>query len=209
MTPPSRAASLDRFPRPERPGRVPGRGLGARARWAALLACTVALPACAPDDSAAVAGADLLELGAEQVAIGVRHILTADGVLRAQLLADTAFFFDEESLVRFRRIRVHFFNDVGEETSVLTADEGVVELQSEDMEATGRVVVIDREQSERLETKSLEYVADADELRSEEEFVFYRGSNTIRGQGFVSDPGLDTVRVTRPSAVTPRRTPGS
>lgn len=180
-----------------------------------MAVCTASLAwagvavACAPDDSAAVAGAELLELGAEQVAVGVRHILTADGVLRAQLLADTAFFFDEESLVRFRRVRVHFFDDVGEEMSVLTADEGVVDLQSEDMEAAGRVVVVDREQSERLETETLQYSAAADELRSEEEFVFYRGSNTIRGQGFVSDPGLDTVRVTRPSAVTPRRAGGS
>ncbi len=176
---------------------------------AAGLAWAGVAAACAPDDSAAVAGAELLELGAEQVAVGVRHILTADGVLRAQLLADTAFFFDEESLVRFRRVRVHFFDDVGQEMSVLTADEGVVDLQSEDMEAAGRVVVVDREQSERLETETLEYSAAADELRSEEEFVFYRGSNTIRGQGFVSDPGLDTVRVTRPSAVTPRRAGGS
>lgn len=208
MTPPTCAEPLARGPRPGAP-RVSGRSHSRLAVCAAGLAWAGVAAACAPDDSAAVAGAELLELGAEQVAVGVRHILTADGVLRAQLLADTAFFFDEESLVRFRRVRVHFFDDVGQEMSVLTADEGVVDLQSEDMEAAGRVVVVDREQSERLETETLEYSAAADELRSEEEFVFYRGSNTIRGQGFVSDPGLDTVRVTRPSAVTPRRAGGS
>ena len=93
------------------------------------------------------------------MAIDVRHILTSDGVLRAQLLADTAFFLNEESLIRFRGVRVHFFGDVGEEVSVLTAEEGVVNLQTEDMEAKGRVVVVDREQSERLETETLEYLA--------------------------------------------------
>ncbi len=170
---------------------------------AGLLASSLA--ACGGDDAAAVAGAELLELGAEQVAIDVRHILTSDGMLRAQLLADTAFFLNEESLVRFRGVRVHFFGDVGEEISVLTAKEGVVNLQTEDMEAMGRVVVVDREQSERLETETLEYLAGSNQLSSDVDFTFYRGSNTIRGQGFVSDPGLDTVRVTRPSAVSPRR----
>lgn len=168
----------------------------------------VGVAGCDGDDSAAVAGAELLELGAEQVAIDVRHILTSDGVLRAQLVADTAFFLNEESLVRFRGVRVHFFGDVGEEVSVLTAEEGVVYLESEDMEATGRVVVVDREQSERLETEALEYVAATNELHSDVDFTFYRGSNTIRGQGFVSDPGLDTVRVTQPSAVSPRQSEG-
>ncbi len=163
------------------------------------------MAACGGDDAAAVAGTELLELGAEQVAIDVRHILTSDGVLRAQLLADTAFFLNKESLVRFRGVRVHFFGDVGEEVSVLTADEGVMTLQTEDMEAKGRVVVVDREQSERLETETLEYLAASNQLRSDVAFTFYRGSNTIRGQGFVSDPGLDTVHVTRPSAVSPRR----
>jgi len=163
------------------------------------------IAACGGEDAAAVAGAELLELGAEQVAIDVRHILTSDGVLRAQLLADTAFFLNEESLVRFRGVRVHFFGDVGEEVSVLTAEEGVANLQTEDMEAMGRVVVVDREQSERLETERLEYLAASNQLSSDVDFIFYRGSNTIRGRGFVSDPGLDTVHVTRPSAVSPRR----
>lgn len=139
------------------------------------------------------------------MAVGVRHILTSDGVRRAQLLADTALFVDGEALVRFRNVRVHFFGDLGEEVSILRAEEGLVNLETEDMEATGQVVVVDRDQSERLETEVIEYIADADELRSEVDFVFYRGTNTIRGQGFVSDPGLDTVRVTQPSAVTPRR----
>lgn len=160
---------------------------------------------CGGEEPAAVAGAELLELGAEQVAIGVRHILTSDGVLRARLQADTAFFLEEESLVRFRGVRVYFFGEIGEQVSVLTAENGVINLQTEDMEATGEVVVVDREQSERLETDALEYHAASDELRSDVDFTFYRGSNTIRGQGFVSDPGLDTVHVTRPSAVTSRR----
>ena len=174
-----------------------------RGALAGLVAGGIA--ACSGDAAEQEAGAELLELGAEQVAIDVRHILTSDGVLRAQLLADTAFFLNEESLVRFRGVRVHFFGDVGEEVSVLTAEEGVVNLQTEDMEATGRVVVVDREQSERLETETLEYLAQSNQLSSDVEFTFYRGSSTIRGQGFVSDPGLDTVHVTRPSAVSPRR----
>ncbi len=182
---------------------TPGSSRLVRGALASLLAGGIA--ACGGDDAAAVAGTELLELGAEQVAIDVRHILTSDGVLRAQLLADTAFFLNEESLIRFRGVRVHFFGDVGEEVSVLTAEEGVVNLQTEDMEAKGRVVVVDREQSERLETETLEYLAATNQLSSDVDFTFYRGSNTIRGQGFVSDPGLDTVHVTRPSAVSPRR----
>ncbi len=164
----------------------------------------IAASACGGDDADEVAGPELLDLGAQQVAIGVRHILTADGVRRAQLIADTALFLEGDAFVRFRGVRVYFYGDLGEEVSILRADEGLVNLQTEDMEATGSVVVVDQDQSERLETQTLSYDAAADQLRSDVDFVFYRGSNTIRGRGFVSDPGLDTVYVTRPSAVTPR-----
>ncbi len=90
---------------------------------AALCLALIAPSACGSEEAAEVAGPELLDMGAEQVAIGVRHILTADGVRRAQLIADTALFLEGDAFVRFRGVRVHFFGDQGEEVSVLRADE--------------------------------------------------------------------------------------
>jgi len=63
--------------------------------------------------------------------------------------------------------------------------------------------VVDSSGRQRLLTSDLRYDAGSDRLQSDTSFVLYRGLDTLRGRGFVTDPGLDTVRVLRPAAVSP------
>jgi hypothetical protein len=69
------------------------------------------------------------------------------------------------------------------------------------MEMVEDIVVLDRRESQRLETEQLLYDAARDRLSSDVDFVLYRRNTVVRGTGFISDPGLDTVEVVQPSGV--------
>lgn len=180
-------------------------------RGVPVLLAALALAACRGDEPVRTAGVELLGLGADQVLIGMEHFMTREGLRRAHVRADTAFFFQDSSKVRLRPVDVTFFDTDGSEISHLTAREGVYDLRTNDMEVRERVVMLSRREFQRLETEHLTYDAREDKLRSDVAFVLYRENTVIRGTGLVSDPGLGSTRVTRPSAVVedPPTGPGS
>lgn len=169
--------------------------------WPSLLALLLAATGCREDEPAPTAGPDLLAMDADQVVIGMEHLVTRDGLRRASLRADTAWFLQDSSLVRLRPVEVVFYGAGGREVSDLTAGEGIYDMRSSDMEARGDVVVSSRGEFQRLETERLLYDAAQDLLRTDTAFVLYKENSTIRGAALVSDPALDSTRVTRPSAI--------
>lgn len=170
-------------------------------RWGAAAILALALGGCGGEEEVEVAGPELLELGASQVMVDVETFVTQEGVKKARVVADTAFFLEGESGVNLRDVRVDFFGSAGGGTSRLTARRGWYEMQSGDMRAEGDVVVVDSASDRRLETPRLEYRAERDELRGDTTFVLYRGNEVIRGRSFVTDPALSEIRTTGPSGV--------
>lgn len=156
---------------------------------------------CGDERPPATAGPDLIGMEADQVVIGMEHMLTREGLRRALLRADTAWFLEDSTLVRLRPVEVSFFGGGGSEVSDLTAREGVYDMRTSDMRAIGRVVVRSRLEFQRLETERLSYDAKADLLRTDTTFVLYREGSRITGDALVSDPALDSTQVSRPSAV--------
>lgn len=164
-----------------------------------LLAVALLGAGCGDGEEVEVAGPELLQIGASQVMVDVETYVTREGLRRAHLVADTAFFLEGESGVNLRRVRVDFFADEGFRSSRLTARRGWYEMQSGDMRTEGEVVVIDSASGRRLETPRLEYRAGRDELRSDTVFVLYRGNEVIRGESFITDPSLSEIRTSSPS----------
>lgn len=171
------------------------------ARLAAAL--LVGAAACGGGRKVEVASPDLLKLDADQVMVGVEQTVTRDGVRRAHLQADTTYLLHNGSVAHLRHYRVDFFDGTGDRRSTLTAVDGVYDMKSGDMTARDDVVVVDSSRNQRLLTPRLRYDASTDRLRGDTTFVAYLGRDTVRGRGFVTDPGLDTVRVVRPAAVSP------
>lgn len=172
-----------------------------RGRLSVLLLAAVA--GCGEETAPEPAGPRFQQLEADQVMVDVEHYMTRDGVRRAHLQADTVYFLDEGGTAHLRRFTVDFFGESGAITSVLTARDGVYQLQGGDMEATEDVHVVDEDESQRLRTERLVYDAETGELRSDVDFVMVQGRDTIRGVGFVTDPGLDSLTIRRPGAVLP------
>ena len=140
--------------------------------------------------------ANLLADSADQVMFGVSTTITSDGVLRARLAADTAYFFDGSTRVEVRNERTTFYTTVGEQSAVLTSREGTYNMQRGMMQARRAVVVVTTD-GKRLETPELNYNQQTDLITSDSAFVLTQPSGQLRGIGFTSDPDLTKVHVKR------------
>jgi LPS export ABC transporter protein LptC len=134
---------------------------------------------------------------ADMIYYGVVHHLTMDGIRRATVEADSAYFYEGPQRIEMMHMRVTFFSPEGVETSRLTSDEGTYRWRTGDMEARGNVVAVTPDQR-RLETSILEYFRNANEIRGPESFVFTTADQRLEGRAFRSDPDFRNVVTTQP-----------
>ncbi len=164
----------------------------ARAVWIFGLAL-----ACGEDGTAPprVSGSPMAD-SADQMMFGISTLLTDRGVLNAELESDTAFFFDENTRIELRVVKLTFHTRTGERNSVLTGREGTYNTRQSRMEARGNVVVV-TEDGRRLTTEQLRYDQIRNEISSDSAFVLTEPGRRLEGIGFTSDPNMNNVRVNR------------
>jgi LPS export ABC transporter protein LptC len=142
----------------------------------------------------AVAKATALADSADQVMFGTRFFLTDHGVSRADLVADTALFFDDNTRVRLMDVHVTFFNAEGGENAVLTSRQGTYYTQTGTMVANGDVDVKSQDGRE-LTTQELKYDRIRNQISSDSAFVLTEPTRRLEGVGFRSDPNLQNIQV--------------
>src|SRR5512147_1945498 len=83
---------------------------------------------------------------ADQVLVDMDHYVTGDGIVRARVRADTAYFYQNSQSAELRNVHVTFYGTDGAETSTMTAREGTYHWGTGegtgDMEGRGNVVVV-------------------------------------------------------------------
>lgn len=169
-------------------------GASPRARLALLAAlATLAAAACGDSHKTTVAPSNALADSSDQVMYGASHILTDQGLLRARLHADTAYFFDQNSRIEMRVVQVTFFTTNGAKNAVLTSRAGTFNQRLQTMQARGDVVVVS-EDGRRLTTQQLKYDQRANQISSDSAFVLTEPGRELRGVGFVSDPNMTNIR---------------
>src|SRR5205807_1772186 len=67
---------------------------------------------------------------AEQVGFGVRTLLTANGVQRGELQADTMFVYNDQTKFDFRNARVKFNTETGAPNGTMRADRGLYDTRT-------------------------------------------------------------------------------
>lgn len=153
--------------------------------------------ACQGDGTAPprVTGSPMAD-SADQMMFGISTLLTDRGVLNAELESDTAFFFDENTRIELRVVKLTFYTRTGVRNSVLTSREGTYNTRQSQMEARGNVVVVS-EDGRRLTTEQLRYEQNRNEISSDSAFVLTEPGRRLEGVGFTSDPNMNNVRVHR------------
>ncbi len=134
---------------------------------------------------------------ADQVLIGMTHYITKDGVLRARVRADTAYFYSTTQAADLQAVHITFYNAAGAETSTLTARQGAYHWRGGDMEGRGNVVVVTTD-GRTLRTEQLRYSQSKNEVTADGPFVFDGPNRHVEGEGFTSDPDFKNVVAKHP-----------
>ncbi len=133
---------------------------------------------------------------ADQVMFKARFNLTDNGLSRAELTADSAFFFDDNTRVELRSVATTFYTTSGARDAYLTSRRGTYMSRLGNMLARDSVVVV-TEEGRRLVTPELKYDQALNQISSDSSFVLTEPGRRLEGVGFRSDPNMQNVRILR------------
>ncbi len=163
------------------------------------LVAMCALAACQQSNSPQTTKAKVVPDSADQVLFGVKFFLADGGIRRAELVADTAYMYEDNTRTDLRVVNTTFFKSGGEKDAVLTSLTGTYNVRLGNMEARGNVVVVSTD-GRRLTTPHLRYDPARNEISSDSSFTLIdNGGRTNEGIGFLADPDLNNVRVLKRS----------
>jgi LPS export ABC transporter protein LptC len=163
-------------------------------RVAVLVAGCVLLAACSEKKQPPVAAHSPLADSADQVMYGSRFVLADQGISRAQMHSDTAYFFDDNTRMEFENPVVTFFTSTGAKDAVLTARHGTYNSRTSSMIARKNVVVVS-EDGRRLTTPELLYSQQRNEISSDSAFLLTEPNRQVSGIGFRSDPNMKNILI--------------
>ena len=135
---------------------------------------------------------------ADQVLIDMTHYVTNDGVVRARVRADTAFFYQNSQSVEMHNVHITFYDTDGRETSTMSAKDGTYHWATGDMEGRGNVVVVGAGDGRTLRSEVMRYRQATNQVSSDQQFVFDGPGRHIIGHGFTSDPDFRNVSAGQP-----------
>ena len=159
-------------------------------------ACAVAVAsACKESTPPPVGKAGAIDT-AEQVGFGVRTLLTANGVQKGELQADTMFVFNDQTKFDFRNARVKFNTETGAPNGTMRADRGIYDTRTQILEGFGNVVVTTLD-GRRLTSPHVKFNQLANEVSSDTTFTVNAGNKTQTGIGFTADPNLTRFKCLR------------
>jgi len=160
----------------------------------ALLAVVGVMAACSGTSNPTVPKVATTADSADQVMFKMRTILTDRGVQRAELLADTGYFFDENTRAELRVVTTTFFNKDGARDGVLTARRGTYNMRANVMEARQNVVIVGSD-GRKLTSPMVRFEQFRNMIVSDSPFVLLEGERRLEGIGFESDPQMLSVKV--------------
>ena len=175
-----------------------------------IVALGAGLVACGDTGEPPLVAEDVLRLNVEanQVVFGLAHWVTSEGIRRARVEADTAFFIEDKALVELRMMNVVFFDAAGDTTSILTSLEGTYNWNTQDMVAERDVVVVNPKDGRRVETSVLYYNRAEDRIWGDQPTKIWEPDGTlVEGTAFETNSRMDRVDLTSPRMVRPGTQP--
>lgn len=135
------------------------------------------------------------DLPANNVVIGMRHHITDEGMRRATLDADSAYFYEDSARVDLRGVYLRVFDEQGRQTTELRSEEGTLDTETDAMVARGSVRVNTTEQDRRIRTEELHYEPASGRIWSDVATTMIEDGTEVRGSGFTADEEFREVTV--------------
>lgn len=157
-------------------------------RWAAL-GWLLALLACTTEKKPEPKASRPEDSGPEAWTAGFTTRETMDGKTKWVLVADSARTWEDSGQTILSNLKVDFYDSAEAVYSVLTADEGAVYRNTNNVTARGHVRVVTMA-GDTLTTEQLAWENAEGRVKTEDPFRLARADGVIQGTGFESDPGL-------------------
>ena len=135
---------------------------------------------------------------ADQVVFGSRTLVTDAGLRRAEVFSDTSLFYDDNTRMDMRVVRMIFFSASGSKDAVMTSRTARYMTRDNVLEARGNVV-INTIDGRRLVTEQAKYDSRVNQISSDSAFVLTEEGREASGIGFVSDPDMNNLRIIKAS----------
>ena len=118
---------------------------------------------------------------------------TQAGKIKTILEAESAIINDNEKKAYLTLPRIKFYED-GKYTSILVAESGEIDLDTNDVKALGKCT-LDTVKNEYLQTRDISYNNSKKIISSNSDIKITRGKEVIYGSGFSSDINLNNITV--------------
>jgi LPS export ABC transporter protein LptC len=165
-----------------------------------MLAAVAALGVSACNGATAPQFSDYEPLPADNVMIGVEHVMTSNGVRQSVLKSDTTLMFNDSSMIHLRVVNLIMYTPEGAVRARLTSTTGELDQNTNRMVARGNVVlVVEGPQGRTVWSEELHYDPQQKRLWSDvrTRTVTARGEELI-GEGFTADDEFRNVSVRQP-----------
>lgn len=159
----------------------------------ATLMLAAALGACGQPPAAPAVGA--IDANASQVTYGMNLKITENGVLKADLTADTAITPNGDTRTQLKKVKLVFINP-GQAPSNLTSKTGEYDQPSGIMVARGDVVLLTPGEKgmRTIKSEELHWDQKGDRVWSEKPTSITENNETLYTEGFTSNSRFTTVQ---------------
>lgn len=162
-----------------------------------LLILLLSVISCQRDDPASIQPKENI-LQADQESWGASFEISVDGITRAIIWSGfTAKFNRLQKINMSDSIHVDFFDQFGTHQSVLIADSGTVYEKRNDLKVWKNVSVIS-DSGIVLKTELLKWDNRRQRIYTDRKVIFYSEKDTLYGDGFESDAGLQNYEISNP-----------
>jgi LPS export ABC transporter protein LptC len=151
--------------------------------------------ACEAPDQSPVIASELEEMEADRVLFSMTHYMTHEGVREGRLEADTAYSWQDSSVISLRNLTLVVYDETGAERAVVTALRGRLDPGTREMYAQGSVVLTVTQGGRVVESEELNYDPNSERIWSDLPTVSREGNSVVEGTGFDSDTEFTNVRI--------------
>ncbi len=131
---------------------------------------------------------------ADQILYKAHFAITDGGTRRADVMGDTAYFFNNSTRIVLRPLTGTFYSTNGAKDGIIQAREGVYDTRLGTLDARGDVLVNTLD-GKRLESPHCKFDQRLNQISSDTTFLLSEPDREVRGIGFTSDADLTTFRV--------------
>jgi LPS export ABC transporter protein LptC len=150
---------------------------------------SLALSACDKSQKTPTVGPASAADSADQIMENVHITLFVKGLRRAEVFADTAYTFEEQTRFDFRKARATFNKESGAPDGTMTANRAIYSTRTQVLEGFGNVVVTSTD-GKKLTSPHVTFSQSSNEISSDTSFTVTQGDKSQSGIGFTTDPNL-------------------